>query len=441
MTPNQTITAFPEFADVGTKTKPGDAKYSAGFVEADVLPAEWLNWLLNKPSAAITEIKAGLESIEKELNNLLTAGGETADITDDTQVKDAIVYLRNSVTGVLENLSTTNKTSLVAAVNELKSAIGTLSSLSTTAKTDLVSAINEIVGGLGTAAGKTAGSASGNVPINASSLGTTNNNIVVTDSSGNLKVSGTTIGGAAGKESTNNLSASSSALVESAAVAKHVYYFVNTETKTGGNTTSHTFTLSDTDNILLTDGTVVKVWFLNDCRNNTSTKPTNAAYFPKLKIGATEYPIVVGKAGTLNTFKYLNYYYWWFSSTKLEFIYYNGNFVINSQAVMAEMYYYSNYELNDGFKVYANGHKELWGVFQAETAGWNNYTITLPISMNYEHYSVVASPEIINTTPIGSPNYLEFIIQAKKTNSFVVHYYSVLSESNPRRICWMIKGC
>lgn len=440
MTPNQTITAFPEFADGGTKTKPGDAKYSAGFVEADVLPAEWLNWLLNKPSAAITEIKAGLESIEKELNNLLTAGGETADITDDTQVVDSIKYLRDSITGVLSNLTTTSKTTLVSAINELVSKIGTLTNLITGNKTNLVSAINEVIEGLGTAAGKRAGSAAGNVPINASSLGTTNNNIVVTDATGKLKVSDITVGGAAGRGYTHNLSKNSDALVQSDAVAKHVYYFVNSETMQGGNTTSHTFTLSDTDNVLLTDGTVVKVWFLNDCKNNTSTKPTNTAYFPKLKIGATEYPIVVGKTGTLNTFKYINRYYWWFSGTKLEFVYYNGTFVIDSQAVMAERYFYNNYALNDGYKVYANGHKELWGVFQAETAGWDNYTITLPISMNYEHYSVVASPEIINTTPIGSPNYLEFIIQAKKTDSFVVHYYSVLSEQNPRRICWMIKG-
>ena len=52
---------------------------------------------------------------------------------------------------------------------------------------------------IGSAAGKTAGAAAGNVPLVGTALGTTNNNIVVTDSAGKLKTSGTTIGSAAGK--------------------------------------------------------------------------------------------------------------------------------------------------------------------------------------------------------------------------------------------------
>ena len=52
---------------------------------------------------------------------------------------------------------------------------------------------------IGSAAGKTAGSAAGNVPLIGTALGTTNNNIVVTDTSGQLKPSGTTLGTSAGK--------------------------------------------------------------------------------------------------------------------------------------------------------------------------------------------------------------------------------------------------
>ena len=150
MTPNQTLITFPEFADAGTKTKPDNAKYSAGFVEADVLPAEWLNWFLNKASDGITEVNAGLASIEKELNNLLSAAGKTADITEDTQVVDSIKALRDTVTGTLTNLTTTVKTSLVAAINEVDGDVGTLTSLTTTVKTSLVNAINELVTSIGT---------------------------------------------------------------------------------------------------------------------------------------------------------------------------------------------------------------------------------------------------------------------------------------------------
>ena len=59
--------------------------------------------------------------------------------------------------------------------------------------------LNTVKNGLGSAAGKTAGSAVGNVPLVGTALGTTNNNIVVTDASGKLKPSGTTLGSAAGK--------------------------------------------------------------------------------------------------------------------------------------------------------------------------------------------------------------------------------------------------
>ena len=52
---------------------------------------------------------------------------------------------------------------------------------------------------LGSAAGKTAGSAADNVPLIGTALGTTNNNIVVTDANGKLKPSGTTLKSAAGK--------------------------------------------------------------------------------------------------------------------------------------------------------------------------------------------------------------------------------------------------
>lgn len=51
----------------------------------------------------------------------------------------------NTAIGTLANLTTSQKTSLVVALNELNSSIGTLSSLNTTQKGSLVAAINEVL--------------------------------------------------------------------------------------------------------------------------------------------------------------------------------------------------------------------------------------------------------------------------------------------------------
>lgn len=196
MIPTQTLVQFPEFATgTAAKNPPGSAKYAAGFQPADVLPAEWLNYFENKSSAGITTLNSGVASIEAELNNLITQAGGTPTQSDNTQVYTAVTSLRDAITGYLNSLTTTAKSTLVAAINELVTNQGSLASLSTTAKTTLVAAINEIKNGLGTAAGKTAGKASGNVPlIGSTALGTTQNTIIVNDGAGALKDSGLKVG-------------------------------------------------------------------------------------------------------------------------------------------------------------------------------------------------------------------------------------------------------
>ncbi len=90
---SKALVDYPVFSDAGTKTKPDDAKYSAGFLAGDVLPAEWLNYFLNKDTTGITRINDGLLSTEKELNNVVTAGGQTPSEDSDSQVLTAIKYL------------------------------------------------------------------------------------------------------------------------------------------------------------------------------------------------------------------------------------------------------------------------------------------------------------------------------------------------------------
>lgn len=122
MIATQTFDSFPEFGNTATKTKPEDAKYSAGMQEADVLPAEWLNWFWSHSSKGVTDLNTGLLAVEQELNAILTAGGEVPSGTSG-QVLTAIQYLIQAKTGDLVNLQTTTKTNIVAAVNEILSAL------------------------------------------------------------------------------------------------------------------------------------------------------------------------------------------------------------------------------------------------------------------------------------------------------------------------------
>lgn len=86
MIPQQTFESYPVFGDNATKVKPDDVKYAAGFQQADVLPAEWMNWAWAKNSKGITDANAGLSSIEEEIINVLTSRGKTPSASDNTQL-------------------------------------------------------------------------------------------------------------------------------------------------------------------------------------------------------------------------------------------------------------------------------------------------------------------------------------------------------------------
>lgn len=86
MIPQQTFESYPVFGDNATKVKPDDVKYAAGFQQADVLPAEWMNWAWAKNSKGITDANAGLSSVEAEIINVLTSRGKTPSASDNTQL-------------------------------------------------------------------------------------------------------------------------------------------------------------------------------------------------------------------------------------------------------------------------------------------------------------------------------------------------------------------
>lgn len=90
MIPEQTLVDFPVFADSGTKIIPSDAKYANGFLPEEVLPAQWANYLFNKSSGAVTKLNAVTDSVQKELNNVVDAGGFTPSADTNDQVINAI---------------------------------------------------------------------------------------------------------------------------------------------------------------------------------------------------------------------------------------------------------------------------------------------------------------------------------------------------------------
>lgn len=89
----QDLIDFPEFANSGDKVQPIAEKYAAGYLPAEVFPAQHANWLFNKASAAVSAINLGLSSVEEELAAIVEAGGGTPDGLDNTQVLAAINYL------------------------------------------------------------------------------------------------------------------------------------------------------------------------------------------------------------------------------------------------------------------------------------------------------------------------------------------------------------
>jgi microcystin-dependent protein len=93
MIPQQTFESYPVFGDNATKIKPDDAKYAAGFQQSDVLPAEWMNWAWGKNTKGITDLNRGMTSVETEILNVLTAGGQTPAEATGNQLLQSINYL------------------------------------------------------------------------------------------------------------------------------------------------------------------------------------------------------------------------------------------------------------------------------------------------------------------------------------------------------------
>lgn len=129
--------------------EPTSTEYNQGVEPLQTLPAQWWNWFINKFTGRFNKINTYVKNIFNELTQLLSLGNITPDGTEATpttcQLKDMFA----------------------------------------SCYPDYVKCC-------------TTGTACGCIPIIGTDLGTTNNNILVTDASGQLKPSGITVGTAAG---------------------------------------------------------------------------------------------------------------------------------------------------------------------------------------------------------------------------------------------------
>lgn len=104
-------------------------------------------WLTDV-NTAYSDIDGDIYTAQTKADDAYTLAN-TADGKADNATLTANSALTNAGTantniGVMANLTTTDKTSLVGAINEVDGEIGDLSSLDTESKTDLVTAINEV---------------------------------------------------------------------------------------------------------------------------------------------------------------------------------------------------------------------------------------------------------------------------------------------------------
>lgn len=99
---------------------------------------------------ADTAIGDASSAVTTATNAANTAGNAATTATNANTIAGNALTVANGINskvGVLTNLHTTDKSTVVAAINEVADAEGDLTTLTTTDKTSLVAAINEVAGG------------------------------------------------------------------------------------------------------------------------------------------------------------------------------------------------------------------------------------------------------------------------------------------------------
>ena len=86
----QAFETYDIFGSGATKVEPPAAKRSAGWQQADVLPAEYMNWAWYKNSKCITDLNSGVKSVEDEIKTVLDNANISPDASAINQLFTAI---------------------------------------------------------------------------------------------------------------------------------------------------------------------------------------------------------------------------------------------------------------------------------------------------------------------------------------------------------------
>lgn len=85
---------FPSFANGGSRSAPGDAKYALGFVSADTFPAEWANYFFHGATKGVSDLNSAVYSMWNEMGSVLSNYNITPDATDSDQLLEALTKLK-----------------------------------------------------------------------------------------------------------------------------------------------------------------------------------------------------------------------------------------------------------------------------------------------------------------------------------------------------------
>lgn len=97
MIPEQTLLNFPLFGDNATKVEPDNNKKSNGWQQGDVVPAEWMNWEWYHASKGVADLNKGVNSMEKEMNSVLSAAGISPSESTNNQLLTSIMKVIHPV--------------------------------------------------------------------------------------------------------------------------------------------------------------------------------------------------------------------------------------------------------------------------------------------------------------------------------------------------------
>ena len=104
MIQTQTLDKYSVFGENAIKAAPDAVKYASGFKQADVLPAEWLNWAWHKNSKCITDLNTGLTAVEEELNAVLTEDGKESDGSKGQIIASIKSIIKKAVDAIINGM-------------------------------------------------------------------------------------------------------------------------------------------------------------------------------------------------------------------------------------------------------------------------------------------------------------------------------------------------